>query len=484
MFRVADHLANKGVNVKTATSTESVRARIIERLVKHVGQHRYQMWFDHSARLQFQSHPPCLQVAVPNQFIADWIARHFDRALREAVDPEKAALQVCVDPDRFAVTPAAEQQQPAPPRQRRVPARNGPILRHQLESFVVGPSNELAYATSVRLAEQDQSDTRTTLLFLHGGCGLGKTHLLQGICHRSMQQLRGAKVLYTTAEQFTNGFLTAVRTNQIDSFRQRIRELDLLCVDDVHFLANKQATQREFLHSFDVIQLAGARVALASDNHPKHIRQFSEHLVSRCMRGMVVQIHPPDPKTRIGIIRELARQRGLSLMDSVIDALAAHTLGSVREIEGTLTKLHALANLAQQRKQGPACDGRIGHTLLQQLLESQIPQPRKVVRFDTIVMKVCDHLKVNPAQVRGRDRRHLAVLGRGLVVYLARRLTSMSFPEIATALGRTHHSTVTCAARRIEKQMRQQVDVTLPGTLKPLPLPQVIAHLHQVLASG
>ena len=469
----------------TAITTESFCARIVQRIIHAVGQRRYEIWFGRSARLDYDTTPPRLEIVVRNQFIADWIGRHFLDAVQEAVrseSDEDVAVAICVNPDRFPATPQDEPRAEPTVEQGPAPAPpSGQTLRYRLESFVVGTSNELAYSAAMRLVDGD-GDAAPGPLFLHGGCGLGKTHLLQGVCRRMLGRMPGANVLYTTAEEFTNDFLAAVRTNRMDRFRQRVRRLDLLAVDDVHFLANKQATQQEFIHSFDAIQLSGARVALASDNHPRLIRQFSERLISRCMNGIVVEVHAPDTETRIRIIRSLAADRGLSLVDGVIATLAQHCRGSVREIEGTLARLHALRSLAQQRTGGADDDAQIGHALLHRLFQSDARHtPGPLVRFSDIQEVVCERLQVSPAQVQGKARQKYVVLARALITHLARRLTTMSFPEIAAQLNRRSHSTVVSAARRTAKQLEEEVSIDLPGGAGKLCLRTVVEALEQAI---
>jgi chromosomal replication initiator protein len=277
-----------------------------------------------------------------------------------------------------------------------------------------------------------------------------------------------ARVLYTTAEQFTNAFLAAVRSGQLEAFRRRYRQLDLLAIDDVQFIANKQATQQEFLHSFDAIDLAGARVALASDSHPRQIRQFSDALINRCLRGMVVEIQSPDTGTRARIVAALAKRRGINLRETVVAMLAQRCRGSVRELEGTLVKLHALAHLAGNENAAAetleagspgapthnVADGPIiGHVLASRLFERP-QQPRDVpVRFAEILEQVALRSGVAAAQIIGRGRRGVVVTARSLTAYLTRQLTGMSYPEIAAALGCSSHSTVVAAVQRVERQL-------------------------------
>ena len=436
------------------------------------------MWFDQSARFDHRAPDQHTYVLVPNQFVADWIERNFHQHLRAAVDEvvaQDAPLSITVAPDRFASRPApadhndlsqpiarreqtaaAAGPQAAPPRPRSETSL--PAMRHRLDDFIVGPSNELAFAAASRLADGQPSAAHP--LFIHGTCGLGKTHLLQGLCQQFHQHQPGARILYTTGERFTNEYITAVRNNKLDTFRRKMRRLDLLAVDDIHFIANKQATQQEFLHSFDEIELGGARLVLASDCHPKLIKQFSEALVSRCVRGLVVQIHTPDTDTRRRLITSLAQRRRIHLEPHVLDLLAGRCDGSVREIEGTLTKLQALTSLTQ-RKDATA---PIGRAMIERLFdEGHTRQHHKPVRFDEVISAVSEHLGVTQAQITGRGRHRHIVLARSITVYLARDLTSMSYPEIAAAMDRANHSTIITAAQRMARQLKANQPVLLPS---------------------
>jgi len=206
----------------------------------------------------------------------------------------------------------------------------------RLEDFVVGESNRLAFAASLQVA--DGASDAPGILFLHGDCGVGKTHLLQGIVRRRTQRAPRQVVRYVTAEHFTNEYIAAVRDGSLDQFRKRLRRVDLLAIDDIHFFANKSATQAEFLHTIDAIDLTGARVALVSDEHPRHIRKFSQSLVSRFLSGMVVRVERPDRDTRSQLVRRLARERGLDLTAAAEDLVAGRCAGSIREIEGAITR--------------------------------------------------------------------------------------------------------------------------------------------------
>ncbi len=490
--------------MSTVATEMSVSARVAQRLARSAGGQRYSLWLDRSVRFQYQDEQQCLQVTVPNRFVADWVNRNFKDDLLVAAQQElgeQVGLEMRIDAGQFpgasAAGPGQDAASAAPhhasnakavEQPRPIQQRHNRALRHDLKDFVVGPSNQLAFSAATRIVEDH--DTQINPLFIHGGCGVGKTHLLQGLCRELLRREPSARVLYTTGEQFTNEFLGAMRANKLDQFRKKIRRLDLLAVDDVHFLANKQATQQEFLHSFDAIEMGGARVVLASDSHPTLIQQFSEALVSRCVRGMVVQVHPPDADTRVRIISVLAKRRGLQLVGQAVDKLAKRCVGSVREIEGTLTKLHALAALAVSRRASaapyPAASSGAPLTVMPALIDQWFESEAdhysvKPVRFDTILNTVVGNLGLERPLVVGPSRHPHAVLARSLVIYLARQFTSMSYPEIAAAMQRRAHSTIITAAKRVESQLKSDAVVTMPGTLERLSLVEVIERLKRAV---
>jgi len=517
-----------------STSAQAVTARIAQRLAGQVGQHRFNMWFDRSARLQYRSSGDDrqLDVAVPNPFVLDWIDRHFREELCRAAAEEvgnPVALLLHIEPQSFGVgagmigvpapdvalaagaaqlpvVAAAKADRPASsPRSagKHTPraasqGKGDRQLRYRLDDFIVGPSNELAYSAAQQLVAEEHASVNP--LFIHGGVGLGKTHLLQGICQKFQELHPNARILYTTGEKFTNEYLAAMGARSLDKFRQRIRRLDLLAIDDVHFLAGKDKTQQEFLHSFDEIDLGGARVVMASDNPPKQIKQFSVALVSRCVRGLVVEVNPPDTSTRVRIVKALAERRGMTLLESVLGVLAGRCQGSVREIEGTLAKLHALANMTEGRLSkgdvAAVLEGRapstgsidmaaapapIGHAVLNQLFASQTAPPRKRIGFDRILHTVCEQMNVPVQQVLGSQRVKPVVLARSLVIYLARQLTTMSYPEISVAIKKNSHSTIIAADRRIAVQIAEDEPLGVGGELELIPLSQLIERLKQAI---
>ena len=378
-------------------------------------------------------------MTVANRFTADWIDSHYhDHLLRVAEQElgEGAAVQLNVEPDVASspgADPAVTRQAPQSPTARPVPSNEG---RYRLEEMVIGPFNELAVTTARRMVEEP--DHPVSALFVHGGCGLGKTHLLQGVCRRFAERCPTGRWLYLTAEQFINRYVQSVRSNALAHFRKRLRGLDLLAVDDVQLLANKTATQNEFQHTFDEIALNGARILLAS----------------RVLSGMVGRIDTPGQPTLSRIVTAMARRRGLILHEAAAEVLAERVM-SIREAEGMVTKLSAIVRLTEPRRRvgDPVGLETVRRLLTEEGRADSAPTP---IRLEQIVRTVCESLGVETNKVYGPSRHRRIVLARSIAIYLARQLTTLSYPELARALNRSNHSTIVTAAQRVERQMAQK----------------------------
>lgn len=460
-------------------------ARIVDRLVSSVGDARFKRYFQPSARLRFDGNE--LAISVPTAFCADWLDRQFGLVLRDAARAESGhadvSLRWTVAPDEFAgaetnalaVQRAADlltsgrAPEPAPSVAHldnspglalplAVPTDHAPsesttnplLKRHRLEEFVVGESNRLAYNAALRLADGPSERGPFGVLFIHGTSGVGKTHLLQGIARRFTQNRPRARVRYVTGEQFANEFIAGIQSGSLEAFRKRYRGLDLLCLDDVHFLGGKTKTQDEFLHTFDTLELGGARVALASDEHPRLLQRLSRQISSRFVSGMVVKVDAPDHATRLGLVSLLSARRGIALSPETQSAVASACAGSVREIEGALLRVEAMSRLLE-----PESGGAITPALVRRALgdDAGSTRVRRPVRIATIVAVVCEQLAVEQTEVLGNGRHKRVVLARSISAHLARELTTQSYPEIARALGRDNHSTVVTACQRVKKQI-------------------------------
>jgi chromosomal replication initiator protein len=345
-----------------------------------------------------------------------------------------------VDPDEpSAPWPAA----PKSAMTSHVPGLNAPTavkVTRRLDNFLVGTSNRLAFTAASEMASS-RGGTFNPLV-LHGGVGLGKTHLLDGIAHALRSHPAGGRVIHVTAEAFTNAFLDAIRTGQLATFRNRFRSAGALIMDDVQFIASKRATQNEFLHTFDALVDAGIPIVLSCDQHPKRIARLTEELSTRFMAGMVVRVETPDPDVRRLILRSKAAARGLLLPESVVDMVCEQTRGSVRELEGVLNSLIAHSVLSGKR---------IDLELTRNVLRDGIRMTIRSVSLAEIDAATCNALSIRLEDLRSSGQTAAVSTPRTLAMYLARRHTAASYSEIAQHFGLKNHSSVIAAEKRVKQ---------------------------------
>ena len=419
-------------------------------MVDRIGVARYRTWFGEVAQLRL--HDRGLDVRVSNRFVGNWIASNYMDDLvasaREVLG-EDDNVEVRIVQGSSADRPDASDLPRAATASAVTPARPRPVrrnatgrhpLRGRLEEFVVGPSNQLAYAAAEQVATRPGDAYK--LLVVHGGCGLGKTHLLQGVCNALSARHPALEWRYISGEQFTNEYIYAVKSGHIDLFRARSRNVDVLVIDDIHFIANKRATQEEFLHTFNAIDSCGKAIVLSSDRHPRSMGLSSEPLADRLISGMVVEIDPPDFALRRQILARRAARMGQPLENDVLDYVAEHVGRNVRELEGALYKLVAMASLN---------GGAISLGLAREALRDHVVRTQHTPGVDDIVELVARRFGVTPEQIHGRGRDRTVALARAVALFLIRRHTALSYPEIGRAVGNKNHSTVLMATQRVER---------------------------------
>jgi chromosomal replication initiator protein len=473
----------KEFKVSCVSANDLQLARLADAIAQRVGQQRFHVWFNNSTRLDLRQDG--LEIAVPNDFISEWIGKNFTRPIQEAAHevlgcPLQVRFQVVpelfeVDASRRELDKAGTTQEPkgqasgrgsdgtrgtetvtrsvpiVPPTTAR-PAKEEdrpsttlqPRLRHSMDSFVVGASNQLAYNTACYVAEFPGAQYNP--LFIHGNCGLGKTHLLQALCRKFIEMHPTKRWMYLTGEEFTNEFLTALRTNKLDAFRRKMRDLDLLVIDDVHFLGGKKATQEEFLHTFNAIEAMGRQVVMASDNHPKLIEEFGESLVNRFVSGMVVRIDPPNYATRCEILRALSLRAKMALNEETISWIARRVTQNVRELEGAITRIGAHVRLTGRDADVTTAQEALGD------LDRQMVAP---VKPENIMQSVCDYFGLEHKDLMSGRRQRTISLARSVAMFLVRKTAKLSFPEIGARMGKRNHSTVISACRRIERAVQK-----------------------------
>ncbi len=447
-------------------STENQISAINDILAKKVGAQKYRIWFKNSTNLILSE--GYLKVGVPNLFVARWLENHFLNEINEAastvigtklnitftIDPELSGRQRTNQLDSQASEAAKEGTalvQKGKNHRYSTGFDQRKKLKLSLDTFIVGPSNELAFNTAKAVVNEQKSPFNP--LFIHGGYGVGKTHLLQGICNGVAQKRPHTNWLYLSAEDFANQFILALKTKKLENFRRRMRQTDLLAIDDIHFLANKVSTQEEFLHTFNTIDLAGKQVVLASDAHPKMIGQLSEKLVNRFVSGMVVKIDNPDLATRCEICRQYinnVKAHTPPISESAIRYIAENLRTNVRELEGALLKLIAYSSLKNER---------ISSSMAKAVLAEHLDRCDPIVHVSDIESAVATYFSITPGDIHSSKKNRTVSLARHFSMFLTRKHTKMSSSEVGRVMGNKNHATVLLACRKVEQMIEKNADV-------------------------
>jgi chromosomal replication initiator protein len=378
-----------------------------------------------------------VELGVPNKFFRQYLEQNYLDVLRAAAAAlagPRAHLVLSID--RTIPLPPA----PTPP-----PAAPAPDLdaRYSFETFVVGSSNQFAQAACLAVAEAPS--VAYNPLFIYGGVGLGKTHLLQAIGHRLAQSQRDLRIQYLSTEKFTNDLIAAIRHDRTPDFRQRYRTMDLLLIDDVQFLSGKERTQDEFFHTFNDLH-PNRQIVLSSDRSPKEIPDIEERLRSRFEWGLIADIQPPDFETRVAILKKKAELDRVLLPDDVAYFIANRVKSNIRELEGSLVRIRAFCNLT----------GRpLTLDLAQEVLANIWGAEERLVTIDDILRRVGEVFNVKTQELRAKTRTKAVAFPRQVAMYLARQLTSDSYADIGRGFGGKDHTTVLHAVNKIEALLQQ-----------------------------
>jgi len=445
----------------------SLEHRLVDAIKAVVSQKQWDLWF-HTMKVHAEG-DGAVTLAWPEPFAKDWVGNYYGDVVRDvfaSVAPGRSYTLVASEDGpppadtrvgTVTATPPAEQA-PAAPRPH--PASDDtPTHRNQqfflnhsdvvlndkymFSEFVVGPSNQLAHAAAKAVADVPAGSYNP--FFLHGNVGLGKTHLLQAICHQAMRTGQKRNVLYLSSETFVNEFIAAVGRGEIDRFRYRYRNVDILLIDDIHLLANKERTQEEFFHTFNSLYNAGRQIVLSSDCSPDEIPSVRERLSSRFKWGLVTEITKPRYETRLAILRAKAEARAVAVPEEVLAFLAEHIDTNIRELEGAITKVTGYAQLVGRQIDVGVARQALGYT--------NSEATRSVTGIDRILEVVCKHFRVRVTDLQGRKRTQSIAQPRQVAMFLARKLTPLSLEEIGGHFGGRDHSTVLYAVERTRKRI-------------------------------
>ena len=425
------------------TAANEIWKAALEQIRRRVRPTEFSTWFERITPVGLNE--GTLVLAVPSSFDAEWINKHYSELIAEAL------TQLGASAPRFElkVVPGKPvQPEIFPPEGEDAPEPNVPKPRlnpkYTFENFVVGPNNQMAHAAAVAVAE---SPGRTyNPLFLYGGVGLGKTHLMQAVGHYVLKKNPRARVAYISTETFTNDLINAIREDQMASFRERYRSVDVLLVDDIQFIAGKERTQEEFFHTFNTLYENNKQIVLSSDRPPREIQTLEARLRSRFEWGLITDIQPQDLETRIAILKLNAEHRGVEIPEEVLEFIAQRITSNIRELEGALVRLIAYASLNQLP---------ITKSVAMRALSPVFTQAQSEPSAEEILRLVAQRFGVRVEDLKGKRRSKEVVLPRQVAMYLIRERLRASLPEIGQIFGGRDHTTVLHAVQKVEKLMAE-----------------------------
>jgi chromosomal replication initiator protein len=430
---------------------------VLGRIETKVNRYSYYTWFRPTSQAGDDGSTITIRVADPH--VVDWLVKHYGGVIEEAlgeVGRRGTQLRFVAEPTDPALD-SPGQMPPADdhPDAAELAARHDPDSqeggdlvglspRYSFDTFIVGASNQFAHAACLAVAEQPSRSYNP--LFLYGGVGLGKTHLMHAIGHYVLTHSPGLKLTYISAERFMNEVINAIRYDRILEFRERYRGVDVLLVDDIQFIVGKERTQTEFFHTFNALHDAQKQIVLSSDCPPHQISELEERLRSRFEWGLIADIQPPDLETKVAILKRKADGEGVPLPDDVALYIAGRIKSNIRELEGSLIRLLAYASLTGRE---------ISMPLVQEVLRDVLPHDDRAVSIDAIQKYVADYYKMKMLDLKSKNNSKSVALPRQVAMYLCKTLTNASLPEIGKSFGGKHHSTVIHSIRKVE-ELRQK----------------------------
>ncbi len=419
--------------------------QVLARIETKVNRHSFSTWFKPTSFVADDG--KLLRIRVPNALFSDWLTKHYSAVLEEAlVEVNRRGCLVSFVTEEADTIPPPAQDNPQDVTSEDMssvqPGGLGP--RYSFDTFIVGPSNQFAHAACRAVAEAPSRSYNP--LFIYGGVGLGKTHLMHAIGHYVLNHLNGLKLTYISSERFMNEMINAVRYDRILDFRERYRSVDVLLVDDIQFIAGKEGTQNEFFHTFNALYDSQKQIVISSDCPPHEIPSLEERLRSRFEWGLIADIQAPDLETKVAILRKKAEAEGIPIPDNVALYIAGKIKSNIRELEGSLIRLIAYASLTGRE---------ISLPLTQDVLRNVLQHDDRAITIEIIQKFVSDYYQLKLGDLKSRNNSKSIAMPRQIAMYLCKSLTNASLPEIGKSFGGKHHSTVIHSIRKIE-DLRQR----------------------------
>ncbi len=424
--------------------------QVLARVESKVNRHSYFTWFKPTSFVGDDGRT--VVVRVPNPLFKDWLTKHYavvlEEALREVDRPDGQLQFLAADEEVSAPpSPAVDVPDVEPVSDAPTGVAQGLNPRYTFDTFIVGPSNQFAHAACRAVAEAPSLSYNP--LFIYGGVGLGKTHLMHAIGQYVVHHGAGLRLTYISSERFMNEMINAVRYDRILEFRERYRSVDVLLVDDIQFVAGKEGTQNEFFHTFNALYDAQKQIVLSSDRPPHEIPRLEERLRSRFEWGLIADVQPPNLETKVAILRRKADAEAIPLPDDVALYIASRIKSNIRELEGSLIRLIAYASLAGRT---------ISVDLAQEVLRNVIEHDDRAVTPEQIQKHVADYYQLKVADLKSKNNAKSIAMPRQVAMYLCKMLTHQSLPEIGRQFGGKHHSTVIHSIRKVEDLRKKDGD--------------------------
>lgn len=426
------------------------------RLKEDLGKQNFDSWIKPTSIVSLNKTE--LRLAVPSKLHRDWITEHYLSAIEQvaaSLSGQPIAVTFEVDPETVEKGLAAEKPQRREEREKAPTAAqrtNNLSVRYTFESFVVGASNQFAHAASLAVA--NKPGVHYNPLFIYGGVGLGKTHLVNAIGNQAVKQNGHLKVLYLSSESFMNELIGSLRRDKMDEFKTKFRNIDVLILDDIQFIAGKERTQEEFFHTFNSLYDAHKQIILTSDKFPKEIPGLEDRLRNRFEWGLIADIQAPDMETRVAILQKKADELDVQLPQEIAVFLATHISSNVRELEGALTRLSAFSSMTK---------APLTVDLTKEVLRNILRDTRPELTIEGIQKAICDYYNVKIGDLKAKRRTQSIALPRQVAMYLCRKHTDTSFPGIGAKFGGRDHSTVIHASKTIEQRIKDdpQMQITI-----------------------
>lgn len=419
-----------------------------EEIKTKIGSTSYETWFGGlSAR---ETSPEILTIEAPDEFFKNWLIDHYKPLIEEILSKDGTKIDLEFTVNTTIVKSEAQQKIATLEHYKELPTKNPNSLnsRFNFENFVIGPSNRFACAAGLAVAESPSKAYNP--LFIYGQVGLGKTHLIQAITYKMLTLYPRLKVCYMTSERFTNELIEAIRNRSTNEFRKRYREADVLLIDDIHFIAGKESTQEEFFHTFNFLHENRKQIIITSDRPPKEINRLEERLISRFAWGLITDVQPPDFETRVAILKKKVEFEVIPVPDDVIMFIAEQIKTNIRELEGALIRVTAYAQLE---------DRRVTLEMTKMILKDMVKQSIKTISVEMVQKSVAEFFHISLNELRAKRRNKNIVLPRQVAMYLSRKLTNLSLPEIGYAFGGKDHTTVLHSCKKIEKEVAEDGDL-------------------------